>query len=152
MRHRCHTQSTLKEEPEMKKLLLVGVVALLVAGMLSTGLVAYAQVPGEDQGGPNDQSPTYMCSITVTENQEGNLASLAKITADQARDAALAANPGTTATQVELDNENGCLVYSVELSNGADVKVDAGNGQVLHTEAAGSEDSAGSEGSEGAEG
>jgi uncharacterized membrane protein YkoI len=33
-----------------------------------------------------------------------------------------------------LDNENGSLVYSVELSNGTDVKVDASNGAVLHAE------------------
>jgi uncharacterized membrane protein YkoI len=35
---------------------------------------------------------------------------------------------------VELDNENGVVVYSVELDNGLDVKVDAGNGNILHTE------------------
>jgi hypothetical protein len=37
------------------------------------------------------------------------------------------------------------LVYSVELSNGMDVKVDAGTGTVLHTEQAG--DDAGEVGS-----
>ena len=36
--------------------------------------------------------------------------------------------------KVELDNENGALVYSVELSNGMDVKVDAGNAAVLYTD------------------
>ncbi len=30
-----------------------------------------------------------------------------------------------------LDNENGCLVYSVGLSNGLEVKVDAGDGRIL---------------------
>ena len=49
---------------------------------------------------------------------------------------ALAANPDTSVVETELDNENGVLVYSVELSNGSDVKVDAGNGQILHTETA----------------
>ncbi len=34
----------------------------------------------------------------------------------------------------ELENENGCLVYGFELSNGLDVKVDAGTGEVVHTE------------------
>jgi hypothetical protein len=133
----------------MKKLLLVGVVALLVAGILSTGLVAYAQgptptlAPGEEQGGPDDQSPTYTCSLKS--------GATPTITADQAKAAALAANPGTTVLSVELDDENGCLVYGVELSNGTDVKVYAGNGQVVHTEAAGPEDSEGHEGREGAE-
>ncbi|MCW5882271.1 MAG: PepSY domain-containing protein, partial [Anaerolineae bacterium] len=135
-----------------KKLMLMTGLTLLVVGLLSTGLVAFAQGPTPNEGdldGPNDQTPTYTCSIHVPEDQN-NLAGLATITTDQARAAALAANPGTTATKVELDNENGCLVYAVELSNGKDVKVDAGNAHVVHTEAAGSDD--GSEGGEGGEG
>jgi uncharacterized membrane protein YkoI len=61
---------------------------------------------------------------------------LARITADQARSAALAAVPGT-ATSVELENEDGNLVYGVTVKTSAgerDVKVDAGNGKVLHVE------------------
>jgi len=61
---------------------------------------------------------------------------LARITADQARSAALAAVPGT-ATSVELENEDGNLVYGVTVkaaSGERDVKVDAGNGKVLHIE------------------
>lgn len=61
---------------------------------------------------------------------------LARITADQARSAALAAVPGT-ATSVELENEDGNLVYGVSVKTSAgerDVKVDAGNGKVLHIE------------------
>jgi hypothetical protein len=59
---------------------------------------------------------------------------MAGISSDEAQALAEAANPGSTALQVELDNENGVLVYSVELSNGLEVKVDAGNGAILHTE------------------
>jgi uncharacterized membrane protein YkoI len=43
---------------------------------------------------------------------------------------------------VELENENGSVVYSVELTQSGkayDVKVDAGNGQILHSEAGESE-------------
>jgi uncharacterized membrane protein YkoI len=61
---------------------------------------------------------------------------LARITADQARSAALAHTPGT-ATSVELENEDGNLVYGVTVKTSAgerDVKVDAGNGKVLHVE------------------
>ncbi len=88
----------------------------------------------------NVQDPTYNCSITVPDPEPAELSSLAKITADSAKAAALQANPGTTITKVELDNENGCLVYSVELSNGLDVKVDAGNGAILHVETPGVDD------------
>ena len=38
------------------------------------------------------------------------------------------------ATKVELDDENGNLVYGVEFSNGMDVKVDAMTGSILGTE------------------
>ena len=48
--------------------------------------------------------------------------------------AAEAANPGTTALDVELENENGALVYEVELDNGLEVMIDAANGNILGTE------------------
>lgn len=96
----------------------------------------------------DEQEPQYTGSITIDEAQyEGMseadetaaLQSQAKISAADAEKAALAANPGTTVVKTELDNENGFLVYSVELSNGSEVKVDAGNGTVLYTEQAGND-------------
>lgn len=80
------------------------------------------------------QEPSYQSSIKVPEAEPANLDSMAKITADQAKEAALAASPGAAVAQVELDNENGNLVWSVEFTNGIEMKVDAGNGQVVHTE------------------
>lgn len=47
-----------------------------------------------------------------------------------------------TVNKVELDNENGNVIYSVEITNSKetfDVKVDAGNGKVLKVES-GAED------------
>ena len=61
----------------------------------------------------------------------------ATITPEQAKAAALKANPDATVTEIELENENGVLVYDVELSNSMDVEVDAGTGVVLHTEVGG---------------
>jgi uncharacterized membrane protein YkoI len=58
----------------------------------------------------------------------------ASITAEAARAAAEAENPGTKAREVELENENGTLVYEVELDNGLEVIVDAANGNILGTE------------------
>jgi len=52
------------------------------------------------------------------------------ITADQAQATAEAHLNAGTATQVELDDENGKLVYSVEIGT-SDVKVDAMTGAVL---------------------
>jgi uncharacterized membrane protein YkoI len=57
------------------------------------------------------------------------------ITAEEAQATAEAYLNAGTASQVELDNENGQLVYSVEI-NGTDVTVDALTGAVLGTESA----------------
>lgn len=55
----------------------------------------------------------------------------ATITADEAQAAVEAANPGAKTLAVELDNENGTVVYEVELDSGTDVKVDAATGAIL---------------------
>jgi uncharacterized membrane protein YkoI len=99
----------------------------------------------EAPGAPDDgvQDPSYTGSVAVDQSQtEGMseddesaaLQGQATISAAEAEAAALAANPGATVVKTELDNENGTLVYSVELNNGADVKVDAGNGSILFTD------------------
>lgn len=125
-----------------------GIAGLLAAALLVGALVvpSFAQGPTfqertlQEQDG---QFPSYGSSIRVDDAQyEGTseadesaaLAGLATITPEQAKAAALQANPGTTVVKVELDNENGALVYGVELSNGVDVKVDAGNAAVLYTD------------------
>ncbi|MGC1524559.1 MAG: PepSY domain-containing protein [Phormidesmis sp.] len=63
---------------------------------------------------------------------------LATITADQAKQTAEAAQD-STATKVELDEEDGSLVYEVEFAN-AEVLVDAGDGKILKTELEGEEE------------
>jgi uncharacterized membrane protein YkoI len=107
-----------------------------------------AAVQQEDMAGDQVQEPGYTSSITVDQTQyedmsEGDesaaLQSQTAITSDQAKAAAEEANPGTAAVKVDVDNENGVLVYSVELSNGMDIKVDAGNAQIVHVEQAGAD-------------
>jgi uncharacterized membrane protein YkoI len=64
------------------------------------------------------------------------LKSLARITPEQAQAAALAQVPGTV-KKAELENEDGNVVYGVEIKTAtgeSDVKVDAGDGRVLHVE------------------
>ncbi len=66
-------------------------------------------------------------------SEAASLQAQAKITPDQAKAAALKAVPGTV-LKAELENENGNLVYGVEIKTAdgdVDVKVDAGNGTVL---------------------
>jgi len=120
-------------------------VALVVGSLMVMPAFAQGPTPPQTDTGPDEQVPSYDSAIRVDDAQyEGMseadeaaaLAALATITPEQAKDAALAANPGATVVKVELDNENGALVYSVELDSGLDVKVDAGNDAILHTEQA----------------
>ena len=116
-----------------------------VGDQVEDGLPDSAEAPeSEAPGAPDDdlQEPSYTGSIAVDQtqtegmteaNESAALQGKATITAADAEAAALAANPGATVVKTELDNENGALVYSVELSNGADVKVDAGTGGILFT-------------------
>ena len=62
---------------------------------------------------------------------------LARIAPGEAEAAALAAVPGGSVTGTELDEEDGFLVYEIDLlQNGAevDVTVDAGSGEVVCTD------------------
>lgn len=78
------------------------------------------------------------------EQQEATqLQKLAKITPQQARQAAQQ-EIGGQPNQVKLDNEDGNLVYTVEIGQ-TEVKVDAGNGRVLYVEKPNQEDNEASE-------
>lgn len=152
----------------LKRMLYAGGAAGALAGAYLLGSVmlggAFAQTPpppaqptAPDQTGPQQNQPGYSGSIPVPQDQSGQseadeaqaLQSQAKITADEAKNAALTQFPGATVKKVELDNENGALVYSVQLTDASgkaqDVKVDAGNGKVLHVEADGPEGAEGHE-------
>ena len=59
-----------------------------------------------------------------------------RISFDQALQAVLSANPGTTAFAVELEKEKGALTYEVELDKGLEVLVDANTGKIAGTEQA----------------
>lgn len=126
--------------------------SLLLGGLGTTAFVGHAQttnppaqagVTAQGEDGDSVQDPSYTGSILVNEKATDGMSEAdeatalqgqAKITATDAEAAALAANPGTKVVKSELDNENGVLVYSVELDNGMDVKVDAGNAAVLYSD------------------
>jgi hypothetical protein len=123
-----------------RRRLIAGGAAVAALGLCGTG-IAIAQSGGG--GGDSGKAP-YTSSVTVadsgtdSEANDAALAGLAKISPDQAKAAALAAVPGT-AGKVELENEDGNVVYGVEVTTASgstmDVKVDAGNGKVLSQEA-----------------
>ncbi len=149
----------------MRKILVTGIAAgALGAGLLGSAALAESPAPptptaptppnAPRQSDTNDQrsEPAYTGTITVPQNTASNatetqesaaLAALAKVTQDQARTATLGRFPGATIGKVSLDDENGVLVWSVELVDakgaGQDVKVDAGNAAILNVQAGGAD-------------
>lgn len=110
-----------------------------ISGVFLTALIIIGAVSAQQT------NPTG--SIKV-QNEEVGFAEMAKISLDSAVNAALKAAPGKV-VKAELENENGYLVYGVEIAKAdrqiVDVKVDAGNGKVLKIET----DQKDSEGNEG---
>lgn len=117
-----------------------------VGNQVEDGQADGAEDSAKDEAGADQFTPAYQGSISVDQTANENLseteesaalAGNAKISLEKAKTAALSQYPGTTVVKAELDNENGVLVYSIELSNGTDVKVDAGNGSILFADAGG---------------
>ena len=109
---------------EMKKTM------ILICGVVLATLVAF--------GGAFAQKANHAGSIQIKSDNEAVQAEMAKISLDSAVSEALKAVPGKV-LKAELENENGYLVWGVEIAKAdhqiADVKVDAGNGKVLKIEA-----------------
>ena len=91
--------------------------------------------------GADDQDPSYVSSIRVSEDfDDDQLSELEgiKITPEKAAGIALESVGGGEAVETELGNENGNVVYEVEVkteSGVKDVKIDPGIGEILHIEA-----------------
>lgn len=132
------------ELPTSRKLLFGGAAALGLAGGAAGIAVAQSSdsPPAAEADADDEQDPAYNSSVTTPESPDGtseadeaaSLASLATVSEQQARELALGAIPGEVA-EIELDNENGSVVWSVEVTatDGTDheVVIDAGNGEVL---------------------
>ncbi len=131
------------------------VVSIAIPAMLAVAFLGAGRAVSQEK-----RQPAYKSSIQVMDQKSGgehgergkrhgeaaeaaHLAPLAKIDLTHATAAALAQVPGK-ALRTALDDENGNLVYSVEVQTTAgevkDVKVDAGTGVVLHVEAVGTAD------------
>jgi uncharacterized membrane protein YkoI len=159
-----------------RRLAVVGVLAVALGGgatiaaassdtpSSSTASAADGEHEDGQDGGPGSEQetddPTFTGTVAApaeTEQADGQkgagaedqeqaaLEKLATVSTEQAGDAARAAVPGTVA-ETDLGNENGFVVYSVEI-NGSDgsvteVTVDAGDGTVLAKQAQGADDPA----------
>ena len=112
------------------------------------------QAPKSPQA-PNKQEPSISGSVTAPQGAEGEnetnetaaLTALAKISEADATKAALAKFPGATIQKATLGDENGFVVWEIQLTDASkaaqEVKVDAGNGAILAVEASGTEGDSG---------
>jgi uncharacterized membrane protein YkoI len=112
----------------------------VISGIFLTSLITLGAVSA--------QQTKQTGSIQVRNIDEVGFVDLAKIPFNSAISTALTAVPGKV-LKAELENENGFLVYGIEVAKAdrqiADVKIDAGNGKVLKIEI----DQKDSEGNEG---
>ena len=96
-----------------------------------TGKIVKVEADDEENGKENDEEENDTQS-------QAELAKQAKITEEQATKTALEKVPGTV-NEVELEDENGTIVYGIEvvLTDGTqqDVKVDAQTGKIVKVEA-----------------
>jgi uncharacterized membrane protein YkoI len=100
--------------------------ALALGGLLLTTSAAGIAVESGQLNG----------SIKITQDNEANYPTLASVTIDQAVASALKAQPGKV-IKAELENENGYLVWGVEVASNNqinEVKVDAQNAKILKIE------------------
>jgi uncharacterized membrane protein YkoI len=144
----------------------LGVTAAVTLGVIGSVALAESpppsarpttpQAPAGATGAKETQEPSYTGSVqapkeTGTEQSEAAesaaLAALAKISETDARNAALAKFPGATIQKATLEDENGNVVWAVELTDAnkaaQEVKVDAGNAAILAVEAGGADNEKG---------
>ncbi|MBV6622548.1 MAG: PepSY domain-containing protein [Rivularia sp. (in: Bacteria)] len=126
-------------------------IALTAALVGTLGFAGLARNVSAKQTNSQLTVPQYQTTIAQASDGDGEInddleekqemakyKSLAKITPEQAK-AAAEAEIGGQASEVELENEDGNLVYEVEIGK-KEVIVDAGNGKVLYTEDESQED------------
>jgi uncharacterized membrane protein YkoI len=117
------------------KKVLITMVAILV--LLVGAGVAYANSSSsETTTGDDEGDASYKGSVSAPAHNEASLQKLAKIDQAAAEQAALKAVPGTV-HETELEtSDNGYVVYDIEVAGddgkSHEVKVDAGNGEILH--------------------
>ena len=109
-------------------------VSLIVAAIATIGIGGIAKMGSASS--PNTSllavAQQKVESRTNEANEGEKLQPLAKISASQAQQTAEAAQ-GNKASSVKLENEDGNLIYAVNIGK-KEVTVDAGTGRILYTE------------------
>ena len=120
----------------IKTTLVVWLTTILVSGGLTaTALANPATQVVEDETEVNERQEMEQEQESEEDEEQqeaARLQPLAKITANQAKEAALKVHNGEV-KELELEAENGSLVYEVTVEK-IEVFVDAGNAEVLYTQ------------------
>jgi len=107
---------------------------ILIAAVTAMALLVVAGVAYANGGSGDEGDGSYKGSIAAPEQGGPSLQELAKIDRATAERDALKPVPGTV-EETDLEVENGSVVYGVEIAGNDgktyDVKVDAGNGEIL---------------------
>jgi uncharacterized membrane protein YkoI len=114
-------------------------IAIAAAMVLLVGAgVAYAANSSSDAntGREDDGDDAYKGSVSAPDQNDSSLQQVDKVDQASAEQAALEAVPGTV-HEAELEtSDNGYVVYDIEIAGddgkNHEVKVDAGNGEILH--------------------
>src|SRR4051794_18473713 len=107
-------------------------VALLGLGVLVGGIIG--------TGGASAQTPSATAAPTTPDKPQTPRSTItAKLTKEQAEQAALTASPGNTIDHTTLQNQNGTPVYDVDFTNGGGVLVNGDTGAIIKVEAAGTD-------------
>jgi len=103
-------------------------------GIIGSGVLVIGLAVSGASLAKSKESEVRNGSIRIERQTEADYPAMAKVSMDEAVQNALAAVAGQV-LKVELEDENGFLVYGVEITAAdktiVDVKVDAGSGSVL---------------------
>ena len=141
---------------KINRFIALAAIALLVVGAMGAiSMKAFAQTAAqtetcaqqdddsaEVQNAPDTDNVDLQCGdqneggeeAESADGQDAAPTGTPSITVEAAQKTAESYLNAGTAVKVQLDDEDGKLVYSVEFSNGTDVKVDAMTGSLLGTE------------------
>ncbi|MDD3062790.1 MAG: PepSY domain-containing protein [Massilibacteroides sp.] len=116
------------------------ILTLTLAGVLALGgtVVAYASTSKADTASNTTGKAVSEQQSKEADDQELNAANTkTAITEDQAKQTAMASVKNGTFQSIELEDEDGVIVYGVEIQSGNqtyDVKVDANTGSIVKTD------------------
>jgi uncharacterized membrane protein YkoI len=113
---------------------LIAIAAAMVL-LVGAGVAYAANSSAEANTGGDDGDDAYKGSVSAPDQSGTSLQDAAKVDQAAAEQAALKAVPGTL-HETELEtSDNGYVVYDIEIAgddgNNHEVKVDAGNGEIL---------------------